>query len=199
VTLSVRALRDGLAGRIPIGLAVDTAWSGAFYALTPVLAALSTLPVALALALPEVPSRWGFSVYLPYAMVVAFPYLFLRLRGYRLRELVLVQGLLAVMAPVHLRAVFRALFRQPGRFEVTPKGRAPPGRSWWWAPQSWAVAALLAGGSVAVGALLERPAHHPGVVSGWALFYGVCLGHYFLFRLDRPRPTADDGPWPLEP
>ncbi|MBW2254954.1 MAG: glycosyltransferase, partial [Deltaproteobacteria bacterium] len=167
----------------PIAVKVETLWSSAFYALAILLGVLGTLPIVMTLvglALPAPPSSWlTLSVYPLYLLVMLFPYLHMRLRGYPLRNLVLVQGLLAISIPLYLKAVVHGLVGGALRFDPSPKGTTP---AWWSAPQVWAFAALLVMGPVLARLAIEDPhATSTWVLLAWTVFYTVSLGHYFLF------------------
>jgi hypothetical protein len=129
-----------------------------------------------------------------YAVVMAFPYLHMRLRGYRLRHLLMVQGILAVTMPVYLSGVLRALRMRDMKWEVSPK-QSGSGLSILRAPQTYVFALALCVGSTIAWRLAERPGAALGWVTlFWLFFYTVSFGHFFFYARnphDRGAESSD--------
>jgi Glycosyl transferase family group 2 len=182
----------GSPGRGGWRLWAGAVWSSGFYVVACAIGLLAVLPVVPLLverlagvgaphpALGPL-GLLGLSVYPLYVLVVLFPYLNMALRGYAVRDLLLVQGLLAVSAPRYARAVLRAIFPGGTVFYGTRHvGRA--GHLW---PQVLVWLACLAAGALALDAALRSPAGASGwVLYGWLAFYGAAIGHLPLFALE---------------
>jgi cellulose synthase (UDP-forming) len=204
--------------RISLGLGIDYFWSAAYYITTLALAILATLPMLLLLAV-----RWGvgaglvhahpalkplewvyLSVYPMYAAIMLFPYLHMHLRGYPVRCLIMLQGLLAVTVPVYLSSVFKAIARRITFFEVGPKSSQTTAMPMWKTPQTYVFLALVVAGSFLVEAVLSRAVSAVAwIAMFWTLFYTISFGHYFIFtfenrRLLKKQVREKSGKWKAE-
>ncbi|MBU1984584.1 glycosyltransferase, partial [bacterium] len=107
---------------VPYKVAVEYLWSSGFYTMTLALALLATLPILLLLfvrfgtgqglvgPVELRPLEWVYlSVYPFYVAVMLFPFIHMKLRGYSLRNLLLVQGILANTVPVYLNAITKVM------------------------------------------------------------------------------------------
>ena len=166
-------------------------WSSGFYVVACAIGALAGLP-----AVPLLVERFGgvgaphvalgglgllgLSVYPLYVLVVLFPYVNMALRGYAIRDLLLVQGLLAVSIPRYGAAVARAAFPGARVFYGTRHVRKVARLG----PQVLAWLGFLAAGALALDAVLHAPTGGAGwVIYAWLGFYGVAAGHLPLFAL----------------
>jgi cellulose synthase (UDP-forming) len=175
-----------------LGLDVQYLWSSGFYVHTLVLAGLGLAPtLALVLAalvgsgrvlwsaLPVPPLLYA-SLYALYVLVLFLPFANMALRGYPLRNLLLVQGLATSAGPAYLRGVLRALFRRGVVFEGVR--RAAPGGAWP-AGQTASFALFLATGALAAGLAVAHPSRPvPWILAFWCLVHAVSVGHTFLLR-----------------
>ena len=186
---------------VPLRVAIGYIWTAGYYITTLALAGLATLPMLLVLAsylhaphslqaVPDArPVEWLFlSVYPFYAAVMLFPYVHMRLRGYPVRNLVMLQGLLSITFPIYAASVLRGLFRKVTFFEIAPKRFVKKHHSLWGAPQAIIVAALMVTGAV----LGHRVANQPWssvawIALFWTFFYTISIGHYFIFAVENRR------------
>jgi len=188
--------------RIPLGLGIDYFWSAAYYITTLALAILATLPMLLLLAV-----RWGvgtglvhaqpalkplewvyLSVYPMYATIMLFPYIHMHLRGYPVRCLIMLQGLLSVTVPVYLSSVIKAIFTRITVFEVVPKSSLTTAMPLWRTLQTYVFTALIVGGSILMETILSRAVSPIAwIAMFWTLFYAISFGHYFIFTLENRR------------
>ena len=182
--------------RSGLGARIDTLWSASFYALTLIFAAMGTLPMLLnltQLSTEPSPSLWALSVYPLYLLAMLFPYLHMWLRGYALRDLLLVQGLLAVSVPIYARAVAAALLGRPATFTPTPRAPSTGTSQWWRQPPVLSLAILLVLGPILLHrALVALPAPMPWAPVAWVALATVSVGHFFLFSspsMSRPSPA----------
>ncbi len=192
-----------LSRRAPPGVRVDALWSAGFYLLTLILAALGALPVLLVLlGAPRVDaSSWlAMSVYPLYALVMLFPYVHMWLRGYALRDLLLVQGLLAVSVPVYARAVGVALWGGKASFVPTPRAVASTRRPGWRSPPVWSLCALIVVGAALASRAADSASMGATVATlAWTFAATVSAGHYLLFtRPMRYRPAIAPDPHTIE-
>lgn len=202
----VRTLLGRKTGPAPWYITVGYLWSSGYYITTLALAGLATLPMLLLLAsyvhaphsLQSVPAarpqEWLFlSVYPFYAVVMLFPYVNMRMRGYFVRNLLMLQGLLAITAPVYIASVFKGVFRRIRRFDIAPKGQSASRRKRL-GPQVFVLAALVVCG----GLLALRVKAVPGssvawIALFWTFFYAFSFSHYFIFSWQE-RTAAPDEP-----
>ncbi|MBI5058193.1 glycosyltransferase [candidate division KSB1 bacterium] len=186
--------------QIPLSVGIEYLWSSGYYIATLLLAALATVPMLMltyhllrfgidATFPVGGGSEWLYLSVLPfYAVVMAFPYLHMRLRGYRLRHLLMVQGILAVTMPVYATGVLRALRKRDMKWDVSPKARGAR-INLLTSPQTYVFLAALAVGSVLAFRLGERPQAPLGWVAlFWLFFYTISFGHFFFYAAN---PRAD--------
>ena len=129
---------------------------------------------------------WLFASLYPFYVVASFfPYLNMKLRGYRLRNMFLVQSLLILSAPEYVKGVRDAFFnRLPGLFAVTHKtpddGR--PRKLLLQLPQFYAWLLFLITGMIMTHLLFQDPLNYVmWIIVFWLFVNGVCLSHLFLF------------------
>jgi len=182
---------------LPAKIAVEYLWSSGFYAMTLALALLATLPVLLLLfvrfgtgqglisSVAMRPLEWVYlSVYPLYAAVMLFPYLHMKLRGYSMRNLLMVQGIMANTVPVYLNAVFRALWGKLPSFDVTPRSRRTKGIVVWRRPQPYILLGLtLAGALLFVSTVTHAVSPVTWIVLFWSFFYAVAFGHLLIYTI----------------
>jgi cellulose synthase (UDP-forming) len=193
----------GLGGeRARFGLAADYLWSAGYYFVTLALAYLATVPMLLLLLirfaiggqtwyLQETmrPVDWLYlSVYPLYVAVALFPYVHMRLRGYSLRNLVLLQGLLANTVPIYVISVLRGVFQQVKFFVVVPKKAVQLHKPFWRTPQSYIFVGLLViGGLLFHMVRTENVAPFVYILLFWTLFYTLSFAHFFIFTIESRR------------
>ena len=158
--------------------------------------ATTTIPILN----PELPRLlWLFvSLYPLYVLASFFPYLNMKLRGYRLRNMFLVQSLLILSAPEYIRGVKDAIFRRrPGGFAVTAKTHEDErsGKHFFKLPQFHALTLFIISGSTMTHLLGRNPSNYVlWILVFWLFVNSICLGHLFLFlpikRLWLPEPAA---------
>jgi cellulose synthase (UDP-forming) len=178
----------------PAGLGLGYLWSAGYYITALALAGLATLPILLLVAsyvhsrhaLQAVPAarpiEWLFlSVYPFYVTIMLFPYVNMRMRGYPLRNLVMLQGLLAVTVPVYVTSVIKGLVTRFTFFEIAPKGRVAKRHSLL-GPQSLIFGILLISGCLLTVNVVNSPGSSVAwIVLFWTFFYTLSFGHYFIF------------------
>jgi cellulose synthase/poly-beta-1,6-N-acetylglucosamine synthase-like glycosyltransferase len=189
----LRLLGGGLRGPGgSLGLDLQYLWSSGFYVHTLVLAALGLAPTlalvlaalagsgaALFSALPVPPSLYA-SLYALYVLILFLPFANMALRGYPLRNLLLVQGLATSAGPAYLRGVLRALFRRGAVFD--PVRRDAPAAGWP-AGQTISFAVFTATGALATGLAVAQPRHPIAwILAFWCLVHAISVGHTFLLR-----------------
>jgi cellulose synthase (UDP-forming) len=186
---------------VPLKIAVDYFWSASYYITTLALAGLATLPMLLVLAsyfhaphslqaVPDArPVEWLFlSVYPFYAAVMLFPYVHMRLRGYPVRNLVMLQGLLSITFPIYAFSVLRGLFKRITFFEIAPKRFVMKRQPLWGAPQTLIILALALTGTLLAHRVTNEPwSSVAWIALFWAFFYTICVGHYFIFAAENQR------------
>jgi cellulose synthase (UDP-forming) len=195
-------------------LHLDYLWSAGYYISTMALAYLAIVPmlltfaVRLAVAGPEWmqmpttrPIEWVYlSVYPLYAAAMMFPYVHMRLRGYALRNLVMLQGLLACTIPIYISSVLFGLFWPSSEFGITPKQSAGEVFSIWSRPQPFIFIALLAAGSVVFDQLMtQRAVSFAWILMAWIFIWTLSASHVFLFAwqnklLGRLKPGPTNQP-----
>ncbi|MCB1060793.1 MAG: glycosyltransferase [Calditrichaeota bacterium] len=193
--------------RAPFRMSINYLWSSGYYFITLALGYLATVPMLLLLFV-----RFGMggaewylqhamrpidyvylSVYPLYVAVALFPYVHMRLRGYAIRNLVLLQGLLANTVPVYVASVLRGLWRDEKFFQIAPKKAMNLHRAFWKTPQSYIFAAL-----VVVGGLLfhmtrtENVATFVYILLFWTFVYTLSFAHFFIFTLESRRVVAQE-------
>jgi len=197
----LRGIPSRSSERAAPGLRIPYLWSSGFYVHTLVLALLGLAPTLvlilvgaarlgvvgapLTLDLP-VPAWQYASLYAVYVIVLFLPFANMALRGYPLRNLLLVQGLATSTGPVYLLGVARALRGERAVFDpvrriAAPSVRRGPGRL---LAQKLSFALFNATGALAVGLALAGPVGLlrvvPWVLAFWCLVHAVALGHGFL-------------------
>ena len=134
----------------------------------------------------------SLSLYPLYLVVIFFPYFNMGLRGYPLRNLILLHGLVSITSPVYLTGVRRALFDSANApFESSTKIAVPQQASHGpliRTPQAIAFFIFLGAGSLLV---------HRGVTTSasfvvwilvfWMFIHSLSLSHFFLFRFESHR------------
>jgi hypothetical protein len=197
----LRDLFTRKSSRLPLRLAVGYLWSAGYYVTALALAVLATLPMLLMgasyLHAPQLfqprgdilRPEWLFlSVYPLYAMVMLFPYVNMRLRGYPLRNLVMLQGLLAITIPVYLTSALRGFFRGVTLFVIAPKQLIRERTPLLKAPQTYFMAALLVTGSLLTQVVSRTPLSSVAWVALlWTFIYTVSFGHFFIFAAENRR------------
>jgi hypothetical protein len=182
-------------------IAVGYLWSAGYYITALALAVLATLPMVLMgvsyLKYPQLfqprgdilRPEWLFlSVYPLYAMVMLFPYVNMRMRGYPLRNLVMLQGLLSVTIPVYLKSALRGFFRGAKYFETSPKQVLAEQTPLLRAPQTYFMAFLLVAGSLLAQVVSGYPLSSVAWIALlWTFIYTLSFGHFFLFAVENRR------------
>jgi cellulose synthase (UDP-forming) len=187
--------------RLSFRLAAEYMWSAGYYITALALAVLATLPMLLmASSYVQTPQlfqprgeilrpEWLFlSVYPLYAMVMLFPYVNMRLRGYPVRNLVMLQGLLAITIPVYLQSALRGFFQGSTFFEIAPKKLVVERIRLWTTPQTYVMAGMLITGSW----LTQTVAHNllssvAWIALFWTFLYTLSFGHFFIFAVENRR------------
>lgn len=177
-------------------LAVDYIWSAGYYITAMALAGLATLPILLLilvrLGMGDIwlsqqefrPLEWVYlSVYPLYAVIMLFPYVHMRLRGYPVRNLLMLQGLLSITIPVYVQSALRGILKKITFFEIAPKVFSKTRIKFWRAPQTYIFAGLMAAG----GTILHLAVSYPAatflwIILFWTFFYTVSFGHFFIFE-----------------
>lgn len=179
--------------RVPRIVMLEYLWSAGYYAMTLCLAALAVVPMILLLvdllrgagpgvAQDDSPAWIYLSVMPFYAMVVLFPYLHMRLRGYRIRHLLMVQGLLATNILLYAGGVLRAVFTHDMNWEVSPKAVKPQIKPLWKSPQTYVFFCVLVVGALLTKRLLEFPETPFGWIAlFWLFLYSVTSAHFFIY------------------
>jgi cellulose synthase (UDP-forming) len=192
--------------RVPASVVADYLWTSSFFLTTCAVSLLAVLPTAVLMIslLGGLPDRVDssslelafLSLYPLYLGVLLFPYINMRLRGYPLRNMILVQGLVSISSPVFLRGVGQAMFSRPGTqlmmssTKVFRPGNVNPERILL-TPQSLAFALFVVAGSVLWSwAIAGRPGIVPWIAGFWAFFHALSLGHFFIFAIEERRLTA---------
>lgn len=193
--------------RVPLSLGMNYLWSSGYYIITLALAYLATVPMLLLLFV-----RFGsggadwylqqtmrpidyvyISVYPLYAAVALFPYVHMRLRGYSLRNLVLLQGLLANTIPVYIASVLKGLWKDLRWFEIAPKKAMNLHKAFWKTPQSYIFLLLItAGGSLFHMARTEHVALFVYILLFWTFIYTLSYAHFFLFTYESRRVVEEE-------
>ncbi len=180
----------------PPKIALGYLWSAGYYVTALALAGLATLPILLLVAsyvhaphaLQPVPAakpvEWLFlSVYPFYLTVMLFPYVNMRMRGYPLRNLVMLQGLLAITIPVYIGSVLKGLFTRFTFFVIAPKGLVGK-RPALVGPQAVMFLIFAAAGCLlTLNVMRNAGSSVAWIVLFWTFFYTVSLGHYFVFTI----------------
>jgi cellulose synthase/poly-beta-1,6-N-acetylglucosamine synthase-like glycosyltransferase len=185
-------------------IAVTYLWSSGFYVNTLAITSLAVFPTIVLIyevllrnhTQPQVIQavvsgasafEWAYlSLYPLYIVVMFFPYLNMRLRGYPLRNMMLVQALMAVSAPVYLRGIRQAVFsKKPITFITTRKAHQSELKNRLHliiAPQTISFAVFFLTGTLVMQRCLEGPVSPIAwIIVFWTFIHTVSLGHYFLF------------------
>jgi len=184
---------------LDLKLHLDYLWSAGYYMSTMALVYLAIVPMLLIIAVrlaaagPEWihlsaarPIEWVYlSVYPLYAVAMMFPYVHMRLRGYALRNLSMLQGLLACTMPIYVASVIKGLLRATRTFEITPKKKVSKEKfSIWNRPQPFICFLLLVAGALLFDELLtQRVATFAWVLMLWMFIWTLSASHIFLFAL----------------
>lgn len=189
---------------VPAGVTIEYLWSAGHYTITLCLAALAVIPMALLLVdllrgagpgtAPNDDPAWLYLSVLPfYAIVALFPYLHMRLRGYRIRHLLMVQGLIATNMPVYLTGVIKAFLTHDMNWEVSPKSVKPKVKGLWASPQTYVFLIMLLVGSLLTNRLIYFPKSPFGWIAlFWLLLYCITSAHYFIF-ISNPQQKPNSG------
>ncbi len=178
-------------------VAIEYLWSSGFYTMTVILGVLATLPILLLLAVRYGtgqglvanyqlrPLEWVYlSVYPLYVAIMMFPFIHMKLRGYSLRNMLMVQGILANTVPVYLVAVVRGFLGKVPKFDVTPKSLNVSGIVAWRRPQTYIFLALLVVGSTLFHSIVNRVVSPVAwIVLFWCFFYTIAFGHFLIYTL----------------
>ena len=207
----LRALLGGKLRSVPFFIVVEYLLAASFYLNTFAISVLALCPTLLltydlfsrdlSLIDPLASSstmsyfQWMYlSLYPLYLIVVFFPYLNMGLRGYPLRNMMLVQGLVSITSPVYLKGVKRALFsRRPAQFETSIKiaDRSTPRKSLLWTPQTAALLIfVIAGSFVLHTGLTTSTSAIPWILLFWIFIHSLSLSHFFIFRLESQRHSS---------
>jgi len=166
--------------RAPLIVALDYLWTTGFYATTLALAGLSLLPILLWL-LPVHAERVLYS-YAVLGMVMLFPYFNMGLRGYSVRNLLLLHGLLSMTTSCHLSGVMNGLVWCSGddrSFSVHGRFRE---RSIWLSLHPYVFLGFMAAGSLSLRQTLMHPTNpYLWVVLLWLFGYSILAGQYLCF------------------
>jgi len=193
--------------RAPLKLCVEYLWSAGYYFVTLALGYLATVPMLLLLFV-----RFGvggadwylqptmrpidyvyLSVYPLYIAVALFPYVHMRLRGYSIRNLVLLQGLLANTIPVYIVSVVKGLWKDVILFEIAPKKAMNLHRPFWKTPQSYIfVFLIMVGGTLFHMARIEDVAPFVYILLFWTFMYTISFAHFFIFTIESRRVAAQE-------
>jgi cellulose synthase (UDP-forming) len=202
----LRRVFRGQSVRVPMSVVADYLWTSSFFLTTCAISLLAVLPTAVLMIslFGGLPARVDssslelafLSLYPLYLVVLFFPYINMRLRGYPLRHMILVQGLLSISSPVFLRGVGQAMFSRPGtQLMVSSTKVLRPGnvnaKRILLTPQSLAFALFVVVGSVLWSWVIAgRGGIVPWIVGFWAFFHALSLGHFFIFAIEERRLTA---------
>ncbi len=193
--------------RVPLKIGINYLWSSGYYFVTLALGYLATVPMLLLLFV-----RFGIggadwylqqamrpidyvylSVYPLYVAVALFPYVHMRLRGYSLRNLVLLQGLLANTLPVYITSVLIGVFGNVKLFVPAPKKALHVHRAFWKTPQTYIFAALiLIGGLLFHMSRTEKVAPFVFILLFWTFIYTISFAHFFIFTLESRRVVEQE-------
>lgn len=148
----------------------------------------------------------GHSVWLPFYLslyplfiiVAFFPYVNMRLRGYPLRNLVLLQGLVSITGPIYLKGVRRALFRrEQAVFESSAKTlrrQAAAGVLLVRTPQALAFLFFLGAGTLLLHqGVTAAPSVVRWILVFWMFVHSLSLSHLFVFRVRGSTFDAAEG------
>ncbi len=208
-SLALTLLGRSLAGKGPFSLGIDYLFSAGFYLQLFVLSALSLAPTAALvgafLYVPEATAfgaglgapSWAFgSFYAVYVLVLLFPHINMAMRGYPIRNSILVHGLTTVSAPVYMSGVREALFRRaPTQFDGSRRNPGSTSRGpLFLAPQTWMFAVFVATGSCFCAIAIASPKNPiPWILCFWAFIHGLSVGHFFLLRQSGPPLVRSTG------
>jgi cellulose synthase (UDP-forming) len=129
---------------------------------------------------------WLFASLYPFYVISSFfPYLNMKLRGYRLRNMFLVQSLLILSAPAYIKGVKDAFFhRLPGLFAITTKtpGHGRPRKLLFQLPQFYGLLLFLTTGTIMTHLLFRDPSNFVmWIIVFWLFVNSICLSHLFIF------------------
>lgn len=138
--------------------------------------------------------QWAFvSLYPFHVLLLFFPQINMGLRGYPLRNLVLVQGLVTCLGSAYLNGVRRAVFGARAIFESSARGGSvlrsrAPRAGWRLVPPLLAFGVFLGAGAASLWmALLMPTSPFPWIVLFWSGYNAVNTGHALLFLIDDRR------------
>lgn len=179
-------------------LHLDYLWSAGYYIATLALVYLAIFPMLLTVAVRMAavgtewmhisasrPIEWVYlSVYPLYAVAMMFPYVHMRLRGYALRNLAMLQGLLACTMPIYVGSVLKGLLTSNRVFEITPKQAVKSTFSIWSRPQPFIFLVLLTSGALLFDELLSHAAiTFAWILMMWMFIWSLSASHIFIFAL----------------
>ncbi len=165
----------------------------AFLSIVPALALIGgfmVFPESAAVADTVGRWQWAFASLYPFHLLLLFfPHVNMGLRGYPIRNLVLLQGITSTLGPVYLKGVRRALLGRRPIFESAIRHartqRSRLSLRWVIAPQVLVFLMFVIVGSIAAAIGFVYPSSpFPWIVTFWTVFHATALGHYFFFVLD---------------
>jgi cellulose synthase/poly-beta-1,6-N-acetylglucosamine synthase-like glycosyltransferase len=168
-------------GRVPLAIALDYLWTTGFYATTLALAGFSILPVLIWM-LPMHADRILYT-YAIYGMIVLFPYINMRLRGYSVRNLLLLNGLLSLSASCYFSGVIKGFSGKlrNGTSQNTYKRFGE--RNVWLSLRPYIFIGLLVCGSLALRGTISHPTSpYPWILLAWLFNYSIFTGHFLHFQ-----------------
>jgi cellulose synthase (UDP-forming) len=128
------------------------------------------------------------SLYPFYVLAAFFPYVNMKLRGYRVRNMLLVQSLLILSAPEYIKGVRDAFFnRLPASFTVTEKtaGTNARNRPLFLMPQFYTFLVLVLTGAMMAHLVAMTPSNYVmWIILFWLFMNSVSLGHLFIFKYE---------------
>jgi len=209
--LLLKGVFRGRLRRVPARIIADYLWTSSFFVDTVAISLIAVLPTAVFIvsvlsgAANSVElSRLQLiylSLYPLYLIVVLFPYLNMCLRGYPLRHMILLQGLLSVTGPVFLRGVRQAVMPEVGSqlMVSTPKllrSRTMSRQRILFTPQTAAFAGFVLAGSLLWSwAIVGQAGIVPWIVGFWVFVHALSLGHFFIFALESRSLAAQVEPY----
>jgi cellulose synthase/poly-beta-1,6-N-acetylglucosamine synthase-like glycosyltransferase len=179
--LVLRSMMARKREQVPLAIALDYVWTTGFYATTLALAGLAILPVLIWLLPPHIDRILYTSAI--YGMMVLFPYVNMRLRGYSVRNLLLLNGLLALTASCYLSGVIRGL---SGELSTNNSERARKHffeKNIWLSMRPYIFLGLLACGSFALRETISHPTSpYPWILLVWLFNFSIFAGHFLHFQ-----------------
>lgn len=167
--------------RVPFSVALDYIWTTGFYATTLALAGLAILPILMWL-LPMPIDRILCS-YAIYGMVVLFSYVNMSLRGYSVRNLLLLNGLLALSPSCYLFGVIKGFRKTTGTNSKKDTYKRFGEQSVWLSLHPYLFLGLLACGSFALREVMSHPTSpYLWILLVWIFNFSIFTGQFFIFN-----------------